>query len=373
MNEAAVAQLWGTNRRSVWQEAVSLYDDAISVVADQNLHNRNKRYHLDLHALDVWVRHKLTQDIQQRVPKQLTVFELAKIVQLKMTRSTFRPRNQSIVESNTNDKVMRATATAFSIMDQASSIEPLKKAMAVLCKLAGVGPATASLVLSIVYPHSVPFFDELQARVVLNVSEVSFTLRTFDEYYQLVMQKANKLRLHPADVTCALWTASVITIPSLAGAPVFESDTDDAEDNILDKIQRAAQESQRDHFDALPKAVSSKSAMLSSLSVSLSSSSSSSSASSSSSLSLSASASAFLVPVKSAEDSAKTTIVEDREFDAVRALALATDGAAEKAEEDTVEVDDAFSLLAQTVERLQQETAEVPPPPAKKPRTSRNG
>ena len=56
----------------------------------------------------------------------------------------------------------------------------VRAAMKKLCSLKGVGPATASLVLSTAFPQSVPFFsDELYAWAVImkNMTQASFDVR----------------------------------------------------------------------------------------------------------------------------------------------------------------------------------------------------
>lgn len=67
----------------------------------------------------------------------------------------FRPNLLKLVSSNSASAILDATKTAFTIED------PLK-ALDVLTKLSGIGPATASLLLSVNDPAHVPFFsDEL--------------------------------------------------------------------------------------------------------------------------------------------------------------------------------------------------------------------
>ena len=68
---------------------------------------------------------------------------------------TFRPTLMNLVKQNSTDTVQETTRSAFSEPD------PMK-AVKTLTALRGIGPATASLLLSVRQPNTVPFFsDEL--------------------------------------------------------------------------------------------------------------------------------------------------------------------------------------------------------------------
>jgi hypothetical protein len=69
---------------------------------------------------------------------------------------TFRPKLLALVQSNSANVVHDATKEAFEVLPNATS------ALKVLVALKGIGPATASLLLSVAAPATVPFFsDEL--------------------------------------------------------------------------------------------------------------------------------------------------------------------------------------------------------------------
>lgn len=69
---------------------------------------------------------------------------------------TFRPKLQQLVESN-DEEVVHKFMQDLSLNDQSA-----KEKMQMLTKLKGIGPATASLVLSVISPTRFPFFsDEL--------------------------------------------------------------------------------------------------------------------------------------------------------------------------------------------------------------------
>lgn len=81
--------------------------------------------------------------------------------QLTHTRKhgTFRPTLMNLVKSNQADVIKSTTQSAFSSLDSNNDV---LKALKHLTILRGIGPATASLLLSVYQPDAIPFFsDEL--------------------------------------------------------------------------------------------------------------------------------------------------------------------------------------------------------------------
>jgi hypothetical protein len=69
---------------------------------------------------------------------------------------TFRPKLLALVQSNSANDIQDTTKAAFKLLPDTIS------ALKVLVALKGIGPATASLLLSVAAPETVPFFsDEL--------------------------------------------------------------------------------------------------------------------------------------------------------------------------------------------------------------------
>ncbi|KAF2848916.1 hypothetical protein T440DRAFT_399991 [Plenodomus tracheiphilus IPT5] len=82
------------------------------------------------------------------------------LVEWKLKHGTFRPKLLSLVQSNDASTVL-STTTAASKLPK-SSITDVQPALKILTQLKGIGPATASLLLSVLSPADVPFFsDEL--------------------------------------------------------------------------------------------------------------------------------------------------------------------------------------------------------------------
>ncbi|KAL9023180.1 MAG: hypothetical protein Q9180_008346 [Flavoplaca navasiana] len=85
--------------------------------------------------------------------------EVQSLVEWKLKFGTYRPSLAKLVASNSVEEVRKTTSAAFSLM---SDDPNPAKAISTLSKLKGIGPATASLLLSCYDPISIPFFsDEL--------------------------------------------------------------------------------------------------------------------------------------------------------------------------------------------------------------------
>ena len=86
--------------------------------------------------------------------------EVVTLVDWKLSHGTFRPKLKQLVQTNPPEVVKKTTAAAFSSFD--GSLEKVKSSLKELSTLKGIGPATASLLLSVAFPSTVPFFsDEL--------------------------------------------------------------------------------------------------------------------------------------------------------------------------------------------------------------------
>nr|OQO30999.1 hypothetical protein B0A51_01238 [Rachicladosporium sp. CCFEE 5018] len=88
----------------------------------------------------------------------LTKEEVATLVDWKLSHGTFRPSLKGLVLQNSPEFVLEVTTDGLST----SSDDNLEARLKTLCKLKGIGPATASLLLAVNDPDTVPFFsDEL--------------------------------------------------------------------------------------------------------------------------------------------------------------------------------------------------------------------
>jgi len=89
----------------------------------------------------------------------LDINELESLVEWKLTHGTFRPRLLQLAKSNGGQVIKDTTSRCFQQYDDSAD---LTKALKTLTELKGIGPATASLLLSVYDPDAAPFFsDEL--------------------------------------------------------------------------------------------------------------------------------------------------------------------------------------------------------------------
>nr|POE85551.1 hypothetical protein CFP56_43867 [Quercus suber] len=99
--------------------------------------------------------------LQQRSgPSYLTKPELATLMDWKLSHGKFRPTLKSLIQQNSAESVCSTTQQGFGFLTPASDKSQLKLSITTLTALKGVGPATASLLLSVHDPANVVFFGD---------------------------------------------------------------------------------------------------------------------------------------------------------------------------------------------------------------------
>lgn len=93
----------------------------------------------------------------------LTKDELTTLVEWKLSHGTFRPSLKALVMSNSEKDVATCTGAAYQAIDPPGDTDgSMREAINEAKALKGIGPATASLILSVYLPDEMPFFsDEL--------------------------------------------------------------------------------------------------------------------------------------------------------------------------------------------------------------------
>ncbi len=168
--------LWTSDDSDAWRAALDRYEAVIEAQGSKVLPE-----------LDRWYRDELPGLIAARKRPHVTHAELVRVTEWKMARGIWRPRNLQLVRGNDADLVERTSGDALAKIPHAS--EPI----AILSKLAGVGPATASAVVSAAAPDIYPFFDELVAAKLPGLGQVTFTPREYAKYAEALRDRAKRL------------------------------------------------------------------------------------------------------------------------------------------------------------------------------------
>lgn len=188
-----MSELWSSSSPAKWRDALERYE---SVIAKQNVAKLADR--------DAWYRNELPKAIAARAKPHVTLPELVKLTEWKMSRGEWRARNLVLVSGNDARTVSGTTATGLSMIPHPT------KPISEIAKLDGVGPATASAVAAATAPDTYPFFDELVAAQVPGLGKVAWTLGYYAKYAAALRERAERLggRWTPSSVERALWANS---------------------------------------------------------------------------------------------------------------------------------------------------------------------
>lgn len=182
--------LWASEEPGTWRAALGRYEE---VVEGQGVAR--------LPELDRWYRDELPGLIAGRQSPHVTHAEMVRVTEWKMARGVWRGRNLALVRGNDPAEVERASTAALARVPHPS--EPI----ALLSKLAGVGPATASAVAAAAAPGVYPFFDELVAARIPGLGQVTFTPKEYARYADALRERAARLgpSWTPVGVERAIW------------------------------------------------------------------------------------------------------------------------------------------------------------------------
>jgi hypothetical protein len=150
---------------------------------------------------DRWYHEELPRSIASRSPAHITIDELARATEWKMSRGDWRARNLVLVRGNEPEAVIELSTDAL------SKIPHPTKPISTLAKLAGVGPATASSVVAAAAPDFYPFFDELVAAQLPELGKVAWTLGYYARYAEALRARVRELGgdWTPVKLERALW------------------------------------------------------------------------------------------------------------------------------------------------------------------------
>lgn len=129
---------------------------------------------------------------------------------------TFRPKLLQLVESNPTETIESTTKAAFSLLPKDPSPKAILAALKVLTGLRGIGPATASLLLSVYAPGTVPFFSDEVFRWVMwgdpvagKVSgwkrPIKYNVKEYEILVERVGELSKRLGVGAVEVERAAW------------------------------------------------------------------------------------------------------------------------------------------------------------------------
>lgn len=182
--------LWASEGATTWRRALAGYE---AVIERQDIDKLPER--------DRWYRQELPRLIAAREPAHVTLEDLVRVTEWKMTRGVWRGRNLVLVKGNAAEAVVDTSARALALAP-----DP-KRPITLLAGLAGVGPATASAVAAAAHPGTYPFFDEIAAAQVPNLGRVAYTTAYYGRYAAALRARAEMLGPDwtPSAVERALW------------------------------------------------------------------------------------------------------------------------------------------------------------------------
>jgi hypothetical protein len=185
---------WTSTHLDDWTAARAGYVPRIAAFGDAELVD-----------LERWRQAELAKLMTARHPPHATLEELVKLTRWKMKRGVWRARNLQLVKGNEADRVATVTGNAL------AAVPDVRKPIAIIAELEGVGPATASALMAVVRPDLYPFFDEVVAKQIPGLEKVAFTIPFYVKYAAALRMQAARLG--------AGWTADGVAEALFATAP----------------------------------------------------------------------------------------------------------------------------------------------------------
>ncbi|KAF2480113.1 hypothetical protein BDY17DRAFT_312998 [Neohortaea acidophila] len=164
-----------------------------------------------LHALDEQRYDTIPQAIRDRDgPSCLTKEELVTLVEWKLSHGKFRPALKGLAQQNTEESVANTTKEGYEAFT--GSTDSVKPSLNALTKLRGIGPATASLLLSVFDPSVAPFFSDELFRWSFFESgkgkgwdrEIKYNMKEYLQLFDRVQDLQGRLQKHGRHETSAV-------------------------------------------------------------------------------------------------------------------------------------------------------------------------
>ncbi|XP_013773319.1 uncharacterized protein LOC106458357 [Limulus polyphemus] len=187
-----------------WDYALSLYKEVLKLKAAKRTTKKGPE---ELINLDTWYQEQLQKIILSRKDPHIILEELIQITKWKLIRGKFRPRLMDLVKINTETAVKKTSKKAF------RKLPKISDAITALTTLKGVGPATASAILSAGYPEQVAFMADESMLSTPGVEATDYTLAEYLNYHEQIKNCSERLnkknpegKWTPHKVELTLWT-----------------------------------------------------------------------------------------------------------------------------------------------------------------------
>lgn len=185
--EAAI-NLWKSDDPDKWEEALNSYEDCCTAI-QKSMKSAQSKLSKTLFSEDKkWIEETLPDMIKSN--RTITLHQLDRIMVWKLRRGQFRPTLMGLIKRNSAPSVEENSQKAISIIK--TSHKNIPEAFKCLEKLHGVGPATASLILSIVAPEHVPFMSDEAMDASIGLPR-SYTAGRFEKFQKALLSKSKKL------------------------------------------------------------------------------------------------------------------------------------------------------------------------------------
>ena len=194
----AAARLFKSDDAGAWLEAAASYDSCILAVSKKS--KTTKQLVKDDH----FFRNLLPKRLSDT--GYLTHAELAQVTRWKLARGQWRPL-QNMVESNAPAAVEKWTAAAAAELNGGGTTGSVEVASKHLCELRGIGPATASAIISAMVPDRAPFMADEAIESVPGLQR-EYTDKAYRIFSASMRKRAKELR--QLDTALGDWTAESV-------------------------------------------------------------------------------------------------------------------------------------------------------------------
>lgn len=153
--------------------------------------------------LNEWITGELPKTLEQR--QKLSLPELERVMEWKLAMGKFRPSLRKLIKSNKEDEVEEITSKGLAEFVEFAKdksldtvavddyVKAVRSSMKTLCQLRGVGPATASLLLSLLkFTLSPPFFSDEGYLYFVEAETIKYTMKEYVNYVEVVFGMAKK-------------------------------------------------------------------------------------------------------------------------------------------------------------------------------------